>query len=412
MDYNQLQLEAINSTDSKIVVVAPPGAGKTATLVGAISKYVDENPFKKVTAITFTRKAASELRLKLADYPQVEACTIHSWSLKELNRIGAKYKFKPTILQDNQIQEILQYLCRQMGYYSINYYLLTAYIMGNYNIDISDGVKARFNKILLAYTEYKRGNSLYDFTDLPLYLHDMLTEYNERITSVDGLFVDEFQDVDSTQATVFTMVDAEKYFYIGDPDQSIYIFRGANAGIFDELKDFTKLRLVENYRSYQPIIDYSTILRSGEYENPLEISHLVPSWIKCVRGNAEGEVYILNEDGEGYNLITEKHMDGFNLVKNYMDKKPYILCRSNKQVKAIQELGYKNVSTIHQAKGLQYSDVIYVAAPLSCEEEVNIGYVACTRAQNSLMIVSNNAFVEILRDLKAEDMNAFTDILF
>lgn len=408
MNYNKLQQEAINSNDKKIVVVAPPGAGKTATLVGAISRYVDENPFKKVVAITFTKKAASELHLKLAAYPQVEAATIHSWSLRELNKIGAKHGFKPSILQDVQIQEILQLLCKQLGYYSINYYLLTAFVMGNYNIDITDGTKARFKKVLDAYISYKRSNGLYDFTDLPLYLYDMLTEYDERITTIDALFVDEFQDVDGTQAVIFTMVDAEKHFYIGDPDQAIYIFRGAEAKVLDELEGFTKLRLEENYRSYQPIIDYATILRSGITDNPLEIRKLEPSWIRCVRTDDEGEVYILDDEGNGHDLVHDKSIGGFRLIEDFMEKKPYILCRSNKQVKEIQNLGYRNVSTIHQAKGLQYSDVVYMAMPLAGEEETNIAYVACTRAQNSLLIADYTAFVEIMKDILQEDEHAFT----
>lgn len=91
-----------------------------------------------------------------------------------------------------------------------------------------------------------------------------------------------------------------------------------------------------------------------------------------------------------------------------MEKKPYILCRSNKQVKEIQSLGYRNVSTIHQAKGLQYSDVVYMSMPLAGEEETNIAYVACTRAQNSLLIADYSSFVEIMRDILQEDEYAFT----
>ena len=138
MNYNKLQQEAIDNDSPKIVVVAPPGSGKTHSLVGAISKYAEEHPFDRITAITFTRKAASELQFKLNDKTQVDTRTIHSWSLAELNRLAAKHKFKVDILSDIQVQEILQFLCKRLGYYSINYYLLTAFVMGNYNIDVKD----------------------------------------------------------------------------------------------------------------------------------------------------------------------------------------------------------------------------------------------------------------------------------
>lgn len=405
MNYNKLQQEAIDNDSPKIVVVAPPGSGKTHSLVGAISKYAEEHPFDRITAITFTRKAASELQFKLNDKTQVDTRTIHSWSLAELNRLAAKHKFKVDILSDIQVQEILQFLCKRLGYYSINYYLLTAFVMGNYNIDVKDNEKNRYKKVLATYIEYKRDNQLYDFTDLPLYLYDMLQLYNERIGNIDALFVDEFQDVDGTQAVIFTMVDAKKHFYIGDPDQSIYIFRGAEASVINSLSDqgFVKLRLEENYRSYQSILDYSTQILDSNVELCEEITSLTPSWVKCVRTDQPGEVYTINQEGRALDVVNQKERNPFNLVRYFMEKKPYILCRSNKWVKAIQALGYKDVSTVHQAKGLEYRDVIYTDTPLSSIEETNIAYVACTRARDSLMVVNFQIFMEILQELMQEN---------
>jgi superfamily I DNA/RNA helicase len=405
MNYNKLQQEAIDNDSPKIVVVAPPGSGKTHSLVGAISKYAEEHPFDRITAITFTRKAASELQFKLNDKTQVDTRTIHSWSLAELNRLAAKHKFKVDILSDIQVQEILQFLCKRLGYYSINYYLLTAFVMGNYNIDVKDNEKNRYKKVLATYIEYKRDNQLYDFTDLPLYLYDMLQLYNERIGNIDALFVDEFQDVDGTQAVIFTMVDAKKHFYIGDPDQSIYIFRGAEASVINSLSDqgFVKLRLEENYRSYQSILDYSTQILDSGVELCEEITSLTPSWVKCVRTDQPGEVYTINQEGRALDVVNQKERNPFNLVRYFMEKKPYILCRSNKWVKAIQALGYKDVSTVHQAKGLEYRDVIYTDTPLSSVEETNIAYVACTRARDSLMVVNFQIFMEILQELMQEN---------
>lgn len=408
-NYNTLQQLAIDCPDDKVVIIAPPGSGKTYSLTGAIKRYVGEHPLDKVVAITFTKKAASELFFKLSDYPGVDTATIHSWSLKELNRLGAKYKFKVSLLNDVQVQEILQFLCKRLGYYSINYYMLTAFIMGNYNIDISDGIKARFQKVLNTYIQYKRDNGLYDFTDLPLYLYDMLTEYNETITDIDALFVDEFQDVDPTQSIIFTMVKAKKHFYIGDPDQAIYIFRGAEAKVLDSLEGFTRLRLEENYRSYQSIIDFSTLVRDEGISRPTEIKELSPSWIKCVRQDEKGEVYTIDDCGEACDLIGRKNVDSYKLLNMFLQRKPYILCRSNKQVKSIQNLGYKNVSTIHQAKGLEYSYVIMTDIDLAGDEEVNIAYVGCTRAQNGLLVADYTQLIMLLEDVISEDETLITN---
>lgn len=402
MGYNKEQQAAIDCQDSRIVVVAPPGAGKTWCMIGAIRKYVSENPKDRVIAITFTKKAALELQNKLYN-TNVDSATIHSWSLKELNKLGAKHKFKVSLLQDAQIQEILLKLCKQCGYYTLNQYLLFAYIVGSYNLDVSEGTKNKFKKVLASYIQWKRANSLYDFTDLPLYLYDMLNLYEERITDIQGLFVDEFQDVDEIQAKIFTMVDAKKFFYIGDPDQSIYTFRGATPENIDNLTDFTKMLLIQNYRSYQPIIDFSTQIRSG-MSRILDINHLEDGWIRCVRTDGEGEVYTIDCD-ECHDLVHNTMRDPEQILTDFMLRKPYILCRANKQVKAIQANEYMNVSTIHQAKGLEYPYVIVIDMELAGEEETNIAYVGCTRAQNGLLVIDYLTFMAMLPNIMYEYSN-------
>lgn len=401
MKYNELQQEAIDSKASKVLVLAPPGSGKTYSLVGAIKKYAAENPLDKIVAITFTRKAALELQSKTFSI-KVDCSTIHSWSLKELNKLAIKHKFKVSILQDEQIQEILKLLSRECGYYSINHFLLFSYVMGNYNIDINLATKAKFEKVLRTYIAYKRSNQLYDFTDLPLYLYDMLEKFSEEIETIDALFVDEFQDVDDVQAQIFQKVKAQKYFYIGDPRQSIYLFRGAGPQNLDNLTDFEHHELLINYRSYQAIIDFSDTMR--EQEGYISNTRtLLPSRTRCARVDEEGEVYIVTEDEECFDLVHPDHYcPTYNTMTTFMLRKPYILCRSNKQVKKIESLGYKNVSTIHQAKGLEYNNVVVLDMEKTSLEEINIAYVACTRAQNGLMICDEQVFNNILEEIIVE----------
>lgn len=402
MNYNKKQLDAINGTESRILVIAPAGSGKTHSLVGAIKKYHEDNPFDKIVAITFTRKAALELQSR-AFGTNASCSTIHSWSLKELNKLGTKHKFKVSILQDDQIQEILQKLSRACGYYSLNQYLLFSYVMGNYNVDVPSSVKMKFEKVLRTYISYKRENQLYDFTDLPLYLFDMLNLYDEEINNVDALFVDEFQDVDDVQAQIFTKVKAKKYFYIGDPRQSIYLFRGAGPQNLDNLSGFTTYELNINYRSYQPIIDYATSVREfGAGSRLADIKYGSPSEIVCNRVDEPGEVYIVEDSNTTYDMVNDLDNSTYRVLSAFLMKKPYILCRTNKQVKAIEALGYKNVSTIHQAKGLEYNYVIVTDMELDTEEEVNIAYVACTRAENGLLVCEFTLLAEMMEDIVIE----------
>ena len=88
--YNKYQLEAINSTEEKVIIVAPPGSGKTHTMTGAIQKFLKENPINiGITAITFTNKAADELRERLGfNAGSVHIATIHSWSYTELQKLS------------------------------------------------------------------------------------------------------------------------------------------------------------------------------------------------------------------------------------------------------------------------------------------------------------------------------------
>jgi superfamily I DNA/RNA helicase len=278
--------------------------------------------------------------------------------------------------------------------------MLFAYVMGNYNIDVAQSTKMKFEKVLRTYIAYKRDNQLYDFTDLPLYLYDMLNKFDEEIETIDALFVDEFQYVDDVQAKIFTKVMAKKFFYIGDERQSIYIFRGAGPQNLRSLTDFERHTLNINYRSYQGIIDYANTMRNGDFI--CDTVKTKPCDITCARVDEDGEVYVIDKYNDCYDAVSGRQQDLMSTLTAFLLKKPYILCRSNKQVKAIESLGYRNVSTIHQAKGLEYANVIVTDMELSGEEEINIAYVACTRAQNGLLVCDPDLLYTYMNEILFE----------
>ena len=88
--------------------------------------------------------------------------------------------------------------------------------MGNKNMDVKDSFKKTLLALEARYIRYKRDNILYDFTDYPLYLYDVLTVYDEEINNIDALFVDEYQDVDEIQFELFRKVNSNKKFFVGD----------------------------------------------------------------------------------------------------------------------------------------------------------------------------------------------------
>lgn len=407
--FNEKQFLAIQSKEPNVVIIAPAGSGKTSTLVGAIKKYKEENPLSEVVAITFTRKSAEDLKLKLAGYKNVSTSTIHSWSYQQLEKIGleregAKNSFTKKILPDDKIKEILDDICKSRRYFYIKKNELFFFIMGNYNIDIEDSVRRTYESIKVEYILFKRNNGLYDFTDLPEFLLDKMNDYSINIKGIDALFVDEFQDVDEIQLEVFDRVEAKKKFYIGDPQQSIYQFRGATPEVLEKLQNFSRMGLDVNYRSYQEIIDFASsyqVIASLEGTMFSNIIESYPSSIICERGEG-GKVYSMNKSGAAYEVNKFIKLRGEDLVAKLIEKHVMILCRKNKEVKAIQELGYMNVSTIHQAKGLEYENVIVTDFEINGEEDINIAYVGMTRAEDILLAASYAALYKILKRFREE----------
>lgn len=216
------QSAAVQSDGSNILIKAPAGSGKTLSLISAVANYRYENLADRICAITFTRAARAEMEQRLQEMGvfDVEVTTIHVWSRNLLEALGRKYHFAVEVLQENQIKSILEFIVenylRTARIRSVNIGILYTYITGSKKMDITDNYRRTLNALEERYIKYKRENGLYDFTDYPLYLYNTLEAYNEDITTIDALFVDEFQDVDSVQFKIFEKVLAKKKFFIGD----------------------------------------------------------------------------------------------------------------------------------------------------------------------------------------------------
>lgn len=408
---NPKQLEAVNSNEPNVLIIAPAGSGKTSTLIGAIQKYKAENPDKTVVAITFTNKATDELISRLGPLKKVYASTIHSWAYQQLDTLSQRVfkefptnAFKIKLLQDDKIKEILNDILKRKSFSYVKVDILFSFIMGNYNMDISDALRSIFVTVNKEYKEYKERYGLYDFTDLPEYLLDKLNDYDMDIEGIDALFVDEFQDVDDVQLELFERTKAEKKFFIGDPKQSIYIFRGATEDVMKKLKGFKLYNLDINYRSNQEIIDFASTYQQNAQIEPITFTGQLESYqssILCERGRG-GNVYVLARTGSAYKVNEFIKERGEKIVEHFLQLNPMILCRKNKEVKAIKELGWDRVQTIHQAKGLEYPAVIVTDFEIRGVEDINISYVAMTRAESHLLAANYGAFFKILTKLKEQ----------
>ena len=421
INLNDKQMEAVNATEDKVLIIAPAGSGKTSTLIAAIQKYKEDNPDHVVVAITFTNKATDELVSRLGPLKSVYASTIHSWAYQELNRLSQAIQledpnnsFKIKLLQDDRIKEILDEMLKKKKYFYVKVDILFSYIMGNYNMDISDSLRQIFQIIKAEYIAYKEKYGLYDFTDLPKYLLDKLNDYDRDINGIDALFVDEFQDVDDVQLELFERTTAVKKFFIGDPQQSIYIFRGATEDVMKKLRGFKMYNLDINYRSNQEIIDFASSYQQTALIDPITFSGQLESFqssILCDKGRG-GNVYILARTGSAYKVNEFIKYRGEKVVEDFLKLEPMILCRKNKEVKAIKELGWEKVQTIHQAKGLEYPAVIVTDFEIRDVEDINISYVAMTRAESNLLAANYTAFVKIMEKLRPQIKTQSQNSLF
>ena len=412
-DLDKSQMAAVKTDASNVLLRAPAGSGKTLSLINAIASYRYENLNDRICAITYTRAARAEMEKRLADKGiyDVEITTIHVWSRNLLEYYAIKYGFKVRVMQEMEIKSILEEIVQEHLKHSkvknVNIGILYSFITGNKNMDVSDNYKRTLVSLENKYIKYKRDNFLYDFTDYPLYLYNVLNTFDEVITGIDALFVDEYQDVDEIQFEIFKKVQAKKKFYVGDPWQSIFQFRGADGMVFNKLEDFSPFQLVYNYRSYQKIIDYAStvykeLYRSAAEENMCYITsvmHKEDSSITCARGDG-GSITIINPFGRNIQFKddTESRIDTLETFKTFMMSRPQILCRTNKQVKYINDLGYFECSTIHQAKGLEYDNVLVIDTTINCMEDLNIAYVALTRAKDNLFVINWQQF-EMLFDM-------------
>jgi ATP-dependent exoDNAse (exonuclease V) beta subunit len=390
--YNTTQKEAIQSLDNNIIIKAPPGSGKTFTMVGAIRQYLNTFSDAQITAITFTVKAAEEIKMQLPiTNDKIHISTIHSWSYTQLEKLANKHNFKIRLLQEDYIKDIIAPMLVARNIQRSAIHKAYSFLMTNHAADLSEVLKKKLQLIKEDYIEFKRARHMYDFTDLPLYLYTKLTDYSEKITGIDALFLDEFQDIDPIQLKVFDLISASKRFYIGDPDQSIYLFRGACAEVFDSLHDFTSYELEVNYRSYQEILDFASTMKKMADEGHIhyigKLDFVDRSHIKAERGFG-GAVICINPPAMINYISHADYYEPLTAVSEEFKLPYHILCRTNKEVKQLQELGYSFVSTVHQAKGLEYDNVAVIDFELSSQEEINIAYVALTRARNRLLVTS------------------------
>lgn len=264
---NSEQWEAVSAADPAVAVIAGPGTGKTKTLVSRIAYLVEQCGVQpsQITAVTFTNKAAREMRERLekqlAGSRAVKAMnigTFHSICLGLLS--GQNSAASPTLIDEANALSIAGDIVRRFSLKQSGRDVLRSISLvknGAANAEpidnLSDIVEA-YDAALLQY-------GAMDFDDillraLALFENAELKEH-KRFRHV---LVDEFQDINPVQYRLIRAwsQNSEDVFIIGDPDQSIYGFRGSDPRCFNNFfEDFApvrQIRLTQNYRSTPAIL--------------------------------------------------------------------------------------------------------------------------------------------------------------
>ena len=281
-ELNEEQRAPVLDTEGAVLVLAGAGSGKTRVLTARIAYLVEEKrvPPENILAITFTNKAANEMKERLADMTDVEGMwvsTIHSMCVKILRMFAAKRGIGDnfSIYSEQERSAVVKQAFKECGYEdedllkTAKWHISNAKMKGlspqDYNRE--NRRERNIEAVTAVYSRYvshlKKNNAL-DFDDLLTEARALLSEDEEALRYLSGKFryihVDEFQDTNAVQFDIVKLLSSAhgNLFAVGDDDQSIYGWRGAEVenilGFERSFPNAKTYKLQQNYRSTKAIL--------------------------------------------------------------------------------------------------------------------------------------------------------------
>ena len=397
-ELNELQREAVAHINGPCLVIAGAGSGKTKVLTTRIANLINEGvPSYHILAITFTNKAAKEMKErigKIVDNCESFVGTFHSFGMRIIRenvlKLGMERNF--TILDSDDVLSLIKKILKDKGYdtkeVSPSYIRNRISFIKNEmltNAEIEKFFQSEMEKIAYeVYLEYnvklKKNNSV-DFDDLlwlPVKLFkenpDVLEHYQDKFQYI---LIDEYQDTNEVQYKLVKLL-AEKYrnlFVVGDPDQSIYQFRGANyKNILNFEKDYPDAKVIsleDNYRSTEMILEAAnSVIKNNKErkEKNLRSHHGKGLKIKYMRAYDEK-----NEIALVISEIKKLFLDG------YKKKDIAVFYRTNAQARVVEEqflkanIPYKVVGSYYFYARKEIKDLIcYLRLILNFHDNVSL----------------------------------------
>ncbi len=370
--FSQLNLEqqaAASHTSTPLAIVAGPGTGKTRTLTVRIAHLIEEKSVmpSSILAVAFTNRAAEELRERLNDLlgtdrsARVIVGTFHQLGASLLREFGAAIGVPEnfTILADADRQTVLRRACPELGARELRAALAEISTRKNGAIAGTADRKSQASnqEIWNSYqAALKEANAL-DFDDLILRAVQLLEADADVLGTVQTRFrwisVDEYQDVNAAQHRLLILLVAggANLCVIGDPDQAIYGFRGADHRYFlsfeDDFPGGKRLHLERNYRSAQTILDAAmqVISRNPDHQATTLIADFAEQVkldvYRAPTDRAEAE-YVVHQveqmvGGVSHFSLDSGRVDEDGLPEDYTFGDFAVLYRLNAQARLIEE---------------------------------------------------------------------------
>ncbi|MEW6623932.1 MAG: DNA helicase PcrA [Bacillota bacterium] len=357
---NKAQAEAVMQTEGPLLIIAGAGSGKTRVLTNRIAYLLDINKAQpwQILAITFTNKAANEMKERVLDLIGAKAgdmwiSTFHSACVKILRRHASELGFKSNfVIYDTSDKETLLKNClkesnlnpKEFSPKSIGETISQAknQLLNShkYSRTVDDFYKEVVLQVYKLYEQKLEKNNAFDFDDLLMktvelfrFNEDILDFYQKKFVYI---LIDEYQDTNHAQYVLVNLL-AKKHknlCVVGDPDQSIYRWRGADINnILSFQRDYPEAKVVkleQNYRSTACILDAANAMiknNKGRKEKKL--------WTENPKGEQLTLLKSENERDEAEKVVSE--VLRLKLDNKYNLRDMAVLYRTHSQSRALEE---------------------------------------------------------------------------
>jgi ATP-dependent DNA helicase UvrD/PcrA len=361
---NEQQREAVLATEGPLLILAGAGSGKTRVIAHRIAYLIAEKkvPSWNILAVTFTNKAADEMRQRVQrllrtqnanDLPLVS--TFHSFCVRilrqDLEKLNDKYTRRFTIYDQDDSLRLIRQCIKELGFdekylapRATQSAISSAKNRGEdptafaARAEYVDERRANMAKIYQMYEVRLHGNNALDFDDLLIKTVRLLRDVPEVREKYNNKFryilVDEYQDTNSLQFELIRLITerTKNIAVVGDEDQSIYKWRGAdisNILTFEKQFPNTKtIRLEQNYRSTQTILDVAGAVVKNNLERKGK-----NLWTSNPRGGRVGYYQAFDAEAEA-RWVVQKIVEH---RRDERDLRAAVLYRTNSQSRVFEE---------------------------------------------------------------------------